>query len=105
MKVKFIALALGLMLGAPFMAHAHSALFDCFDNGDGTIYCQGGYSDGSSAKGVKINVTDAAGRVLEQGQLDDNSEVTLKKPTGDYFVVFEGGEGHSLKLDGKNIVE
>lgn len=105
MKLKFVAFSLGLMLASPVMAQAHSALFDCFDNGDGTIYCQGGYSDGSSAKGVKITVSDAGGKVLEQGQLDTNSEVTLKKPAGDYFVTFEGGEGHSLKLDGKNIVE
>lgn len=92
------------MVALPGTAHAHSAIFDCFDNGDGTISCQGGFSDGSSAAGVAVKV-EAGGSVVERLKLDSNSEITFKKPAGDYRVTFDGGEGHSIAVDGKNIVQ
>lgn len=105
MLIKSILLAATLMIATPSLSFAHSAIFDCYDNGDSTISCQGGYSDGSSATGVKIQVLDASGKVLESGMLDANSECTMKKPAGGYTVSFVGGDGHSLAIDGKNIVE
>lgn len=101
----FAPLTLAAVLALPGMAHAHSAVFDCFDNGDGTVSCQGGYSDGSSASGVTIKVLDGKGTPLETLKLDANSETSFKKPAGDYKVVFDGGEGHSIELNGKNIVQ
>ena len=60
----FASLALAAAVALPGAAFAHSAIFDCFDNGDGTVSCQGGYSDGSSASGVSIKIKDAKGDVL-----------------------------------------
>lgn len=105
MKVKSIALAAALMLATPALSFAHSAIFDCYDNGDNTVSCEGGYSDGSAATGVKIVVSDASGKMLEETTLDANSEAMVKKPAGAYTISFVGGDGHSLKVDGKNIVE
>ena len=99
------SLALAAVLAMPAAAMAHSPIFDCYDNGDGTVSCQGGFSDGSSASGVAIRVKDASGKVLENLKLDENSEITLKKPAGDYKLMFDGGAGHAIELDGKNIVE
>ncbi|MBK1637032.1 hypothetical protein CKO19_14985, partial [Rhodovulum adriaticum] len=31
------------------LAQAHTPLCACYDNGDGTVLCEGGFSDGSSA--------------------------------------------------------
>ncbi len=98
------SLTLATMVTLPGMAYAHSAIFDCFDNGDGTISCQGGFSDGSSAAGVAVKV-EAGGSVVESLKLDSNSEVTFKKPTEEYKVTFDGGEGHSIAVDGKTIVQ
>ncbi len=105
MKKGLVLLAMGMMLSAPAMAFAHSPIFDCFDNGDGTIMCQGGFSDGSSAEGVKVYVKDASGKVVQTLAMDANSEVTLDKPEGDYAMEMDAGEGHSITVDGKNIVE
>ena len=99
------SLALAALIAMPGAAFAHSAIFDCFDNGDGTISCQGGYSDGSSASGVSIKIKDAKGNILEELKLDSNSEISFSKPEGDYKVMFDGGEGHSIEVDGKNIVQ
>ena len=44
-------------------------------------------------------------RIIEELKLDSNSEVSFKKPAGDYKVMFDGGEGHSIEVDGKKIVQ
>ncbi|MGP1580624.1 MAG: hypothetical protein ACTTH5_06360 [Wolinella sp.] len=82
---------------------AHTALMSCVDNGDGTIMCEGGFSDGSSATGVKVKVVQA-GKTLEEKKFDKNSEATFKKPSGEYKVIFDGGEGHTVEIDGKKIL-
>ncbi len=105
MKRIFVTLALVIMLGMPAAAFAHSPIFDCFDNGDGTITCQGGFSDGSSASGVKVFVKDGAGKTVETLALDANSEITIKKPSGAYSMEMNAGEGHSINVSGDKIVE
>lgn len=105
MKMKFTSLALAATLVLPSLASAHSVLFDCFDNADGTILCQGGFSDGSSASGVKVIVKDASGAVISTVSLDENSEITMDKPEGDYTVEMSAGEGHSVVVKSENIVE
>ena len=86
-------------------ASAHTPLCSCYDNGNGTVTCEGGYSDGSSASGVKMLVQKPDGGVLLEGQMNATSEFTFDKPEGAYKVVFDGGEGHSVEIDGKDILE
>jgi hypothetical protein len=86
-------------------AFAHSALCDCFDNGDNTITCEGGFSDGSSAAGVAMTVKDGGGAVIQEGKMDANSEFTFPKPEGAYSVTFDAGEGHGVVIKGENIVQ
>ncbi len=84
-------------------ALAHTALFSCWDNGDGTVSCEGGYSDGSSAAGTTINVADASGNVTFSGKLDKFGQLTFNKPAGEYSVAFDGGPGHYVTVNGKDI--
>jgi hypothetical protein len=86
-------------------ALAHTPLCSCYDNGDGTVTCEGGFSDGSSASGVQMRVEDGSGKVLIKGKMDENSEYTFDKPAGAYKVVFDAGEGHVIEVDGKEIIE
>ncbi len=105
MKTRFLALALALVLAMPVMSFAHSPIFDCFDNGDGTVSCQGGFSDGSSAAGVKVHVKDASGKVVETKNLDKNGELSMKKPEGKYSLELDAGEGHAINVPSDKIVE
>ncbi|MFO7817695.1 MAG: hypothetical protein ACQES5_10720 [Thermodesulfobacteriota bacterium] len=84
-------------------AMAHTPLCSCWSNGDGTITCEGGFSDGSSAAGVSMYVKDKDGNKVVTGKMDEYSEFTFDKPDGDYTVVFDAGEGHSIKVKGKDI--
>lgn len=105
MKKLLLGTAVAAMLLMAAQAHAHSALCDCFDNGDGTISCQGGFSDGSSAAGVKMSVTDGSGKALLEGKMNKDSEFIFKKPAGAYKVKFDAGEGHTVEIDGAKIVQ
>ena len=96
-------LAVGLFLAG--QAFAHTPLCSCYDNGDGTITCEGGFSDGSSAAGIEIRVLDKDGKVLIKGKMNEDSEFTFKKPSCPYKVVFDAGPGHEVIVDGKDIVE
>ncbi len=87
------------------VALAHTPLCSCFDNGDETITCEGGFSDGSSASGVEMRIETPKGEVLLKGKMSEDSEFTFDKPKGDYVVMFDAGEGHKIKVPGKEIVE
>ena len=53
------------------VALAHTPLFSCWDNGDGTLSCEGGFSDGSSAANIPIRVTNEKDEVIFEGKLDE----------------------------------
>ena len=86
-------------------ASAHTPLFSCFDNADGTIYCEGGFSDGSSAAGIAIIVSDASGEIILSSELTRNSDIEFDRPEGEYSVLFDGGEGHDILIPGSQIFE
>lgn len=96
-----------IILGLAFAASsmfAHSAIMSCFDNGDETITCEGGFSDGSSASGAKFHVLQDGKKVLET-KMSEDSEVTFKKPSVTYTAVFDAGEGHQVYIKGSDITE
>ena len=94
-----------MMICAATVAQAHTPLCSCFDNGDNTITCEGGFSDGSSASGVGMRIETTDGRVLLEGKMSEDSEFTFDKPSEDYNVMFDAGEGHQIMVPGKEIVE
>lgn len=98
--VAIVTLALLLLAALP--AAAHTPLCSCWSNGDGTITCEGGFSDGSSAAGVRMVVTQN-GKEIMSGQMSEASEFTFKKPEGPYTVLFDAGEGHKVEIQGKDI--
>jgi hypothetical protein len=104
-KIHSPVVLLGLAMFAAFPAEAHTPLFDCFDNGDKTITCEGGFSDGASAEGVVIRVLDAQGKVLQQGELSASGSIVLKRPEGEFSVSFTAGADHSITVLGDDIVE
>lgn len=84
-------------------ALAHSVFFQCWNNGDGTLSCEGGYTDGASASGATVNVNDDNGTLLFSGKLDKSGELRFNKPSGDFTVTLDGGAGHSVIISSKDI--
>lgn len=93
-------LPLAMAAGA---ASAHNAICSCFDNGDDTITCEGGFSDGGKATGVPLRVFDQTGKVLLDGVMSKDSNFTFPKPKVAFRVEFNAGEGHIVTIDGRDI--
>lgn len=101
-KLLFCAVAV-FVVALAGAALAHTPLFSCWDNGDGTLSCEGGFSDGSSAANMPIRVTNEKDEVIFEGKLDEGGELTFKKPEGVFTVTFDGGPGHMLSVKSSEI--
>jgi hypothetical protein len=82
----------------PFAAAAHSPVCFCFENDDGSITCEGGFSDGASAEGVAIRILDDRDRVLLDGRMNENSEFSFERPNREFHVVFDAGDEHTVTI-------
>jgi len=102
-QLSTLTLGAALILAPVGAALAHTPLFSCYDNGDGTVLCEAGFSDGSSASGVAVRVLDGAGAVIEDSKMDANSEFIFDMPDGDYSVQFDAGEGHQITVPADEI--
>jgi len=87
------------------LSFAHTPLMSCLDNGDDTITCGGGFSDGASAAGVSMRVKNMDGNVLLQGQMSDDDEFSFDKPKTDFVVIFDAGPNHIIREKGRDIVD
>jgi hypothetical protein len=106
MKKRTLALlSIPPALLAATVLFAHNAICSCYDNGDDTITCEGGFSDGATAVGVPIRVYDKSGKVLIDGVMSKDSDFTFRKPKVQFRVEFSAGEGHVVKIDGRDIEE
>ncbi|GAA0311124.1 hypothetical protein [Rhodovulum strictum] len=93
-----LPVTLAALIGLAGAALAHTPLCSCYDNGDGTVLCEGGFSDGASAAGVKMSVMDGSGAALIEGAIDANGEFVFDKPEGAFSVIFDAGEGHRITI-------
>lgn len=81
---------------------AHTPLLYLDGNGDGTIYVEAGFSDGSSGAGMTVRLEDEEGNTLWEGVLDafgavESVPIPEIQP---YYAVFEGGPGHVVRKEG-----
>ncbi|HUQ52569.1 MAG TPA: hypothetical protein VM692_10130 [Gammaproteobacteria bacterium] len=103
MNRPILALASVPLLALAAAAYAHNAICECFDNGDDTITCEGGFSDGGKAVGVPVRVFDQSGKVLIDGKMSAQSDYSFPKPKVDFRVEFDAGQGHVVTIDGRDI--
>jgi hypothetical protein len=101
----YIGLSILLGLGTSPIALAHTPICDCYDNGDDTVTCEGGFSDGGTAAGISMRIVDGSGKILLEGAMTDRSDFTFDRPNGNFRVEFEGGDGHIIQIDGRDIEE
>ena len=122
--VSFVCVV-GLALFFSPQVSAHTPLLIVEDNEDGTIYIEGGFSDGSTAAGTKILLVEKEkykgdveklkkeGKklynkklVLWQGKLDEDGCLEeVKKPEVPYLVIFDAGPGHAVEKEGPILTE
>lgn len=134
-KKLVVLITLVLLLVVSQGVFAHTPILYVEDYHDGTIYVQGGFSDGSSGAGTDIylienkkfagdtsardNYLEKIGKeipagepklfekqlIIYQTQLDDFSEAIIEKAAVDYKVVFAAGPGHNVIEDGPELTD
>ncbi|WP_110973144.1 hypothetical protein [Pseudomonas huaxiensis] len=106
MKFKAGRLALPLfLLALAGPALAHNPMCQCEPIDGEQIKCTGGFSDGSGAPGVTLDVIGYDESVLVPGKLGDDSSLTFKRPAGEFYVLFDAGPGHVVEIDYADIGE
>jgi len=101
-KTTMAALA-ALMFGST--AWAHHPVASCKQVAKQMIECEGGFSDGSKAAGVAMEVLGYDEKVLLSSKLDSHSKLRFKRPDVDFYVLFDAGPGHVVEIDQADITE
>jgi len=82
---------------------AHNPMCECKELDGEQIRCTGGFSDGSGAPGVTLDVIGYDETILVPGKLGQDSSLTFKKPDGEFYVLFDAGPGHIVEIDQADI--
>lgn len=96
-------LALAGLMAVSQSASAHNPLCLCRNVAGGQVSCKGGFSDGSGAPGVTLDVVGYNEKTLVKGKLGANSTLVFKRPAGEFYVVFDAGPGHVVEVDHTDI--
>lgn len=88
--------ALSLLASAAWGHHPYA---QCKASGETRIQCKGGFSDGSGAPGVTMDVVSYDEKLLIHGKLGEDSTFTFKKPDGEFYILFDVGPGHVVEID------
>ena len=94
---------LALSLGASNYALAHNPMCECKEIPGEQIQCTGGFSDGSGAPGVTLDVIGYDESILVPGKLGAVSTLTFQKPASEFYVLFDAGPGHVVEIDQADI--
>ncbi|TFY92216.1 hypothetical protein DYL59_03840 [Pseudomonas kairouanensis] len=98
--------ACGVLLitaGLSSVALAHNPMCECKEIAGEQIQCTGGFSDGSGAPGVTLDVIGYDETILVPGKLGQDSTLTFKKPSAEFYVLFDAGPGHVVEIDQADI--
>lgn len=93
-----MALVAGL-LGTTTAGWAHNPVCICKQHGGDEVRCVGGFSDGSKAAGVRLDVIAYDETIVKAGKLGADSSLTFKRPKGEFYVLFDAGPGHVVEVD------
>ena len=105
MKHLMRTLSLPLLVLSAGPALAHNPMCECEELASGQVKCTGGFSDGSGAAGVTLDVIGYDEQVLVGGKLGDDSTLTFKRPEGEFYVLFDAGPGHVVEVDHADIAQ
>lgn len=91
-----LAVIIGV-LSTPVLAH--EPILKCVLLDAATVRCRGGYAEGETAQGERLEVIDHADRRLLAGKLDKDGTLTFARPKGSYYVLFDVGPGHQAIVE------
>lgn len=84
-------------------AWAHPPFCDCKMVDATTVRCEGGFADGTSVPGVRLDVIRYDESVVLETKFGADSTVSFKRPEGEFYILFDAGAGNSFDVDYKDI--
>jgi len=107
LKIKTTSFHLAALTAMTFSsaAWAHHPVASCKQVAQQMIECEGGFSDGSKAAGVAMEILSYDEKILLSSKLDNDSRLRFKRPDVDFYVLFDAGPGHVVEIDQSDIEE
>ncbi|NRA83353.1 MAG: hypothetical protein HRU22_06140 [Gammaproteobacteria bacterium] len=93
---KLAIILLGLL---PFAAQAHFPLLTCSLTAKQQLFCVAGFSDGSLAGKVSLNVFNYDDQAMLTVTTASDGSVTITPPTGEYYIVFDPDHESPAEFD------
>ena len=96
---------------------AHAPLISIDDNEDGTIYVEGGFSNGEGTAGIPVIIvkdvpyngpedTFKGKEIIFESKFGEDNSITIPKPkTPKYEVYMNAGEGHIIGKKGPKLLD
>lgn len=85
-------------------AFAHYPILNCQQPQNASeITCTAGFSDGSKAPGVLIEVISEEDEIVSTGHTNDNATYHFDRPEGLFFIIMDAGPGHVLEITDEDI--
>lgn len=97
MSVKTL-LTMGLLSCLSSVTYAHSLFLNC-EQHTAKIHCTGGFSDGSGASNLPIEVVSYDDEPLLAGKTNASSQYSFGVPDKDYYILLDAGPGHVVEVD------
>ena len=97
------AAAMAALIGIVGNASAHQPFCICKAVDAQTIRCEGGFSDGTGIAGVRLDVVRYDETIVEKTKFGADSTVSVRRPDGEFYILFDAGPGHSFDVDYKEI--
>ena len=96
-------LATGALLSCSTLSYAHFPFVRCAqDKVD--IVCEAGFSDGSSAAGVTVDLISYDEEVIASKHFDDDSKAHFKPYDGEFYILLDAGPGHTVEVDWQDVL-
>ncbi|MBM6550609.1 hypothetical protein [Marinomonas ostreistagni] len=84
------------------LALAHFPFVECHQ-GTVDIVCQGGFSDGSSAQGITVDLISYDEEIIASKTFNDASSVEFAPYDGEFYILLDAGPGHTVEVDWNEI--
>lgn len=88
-------------------AYAHYPLLDCRFGVESSeqVYCDAGFSDGSKAPNVIMEVFSEDDEVVAQGRTNDQALFDFRRPAGAFFIIMDAGPGHVIEISNDEVLQ
>lgn len=81
---------------------AHFPFCECVMKAD-EIHCSAGFSDGSGASGVTVDLISYDEEIIQQNNFSETSTAQFTPYDGEFYILLDAGPGHTVEVDWHDI--